>query len=426
MNAKMDEQRLKSAYEAANENMPVLKPPLQQLLEEHSPLRMQMDDIYRRADEIGKVEGANEAEQFAELMLIVEAFDSHLLRHSGKEEDLLFPMMARYIGRDTGPIAVMEFEHDLAKQHLRTFFERSRGLSDEADVSEIREAAGFAAEAVVILMEHFCKEEHALFPMANTMLTEEEIKLLTDEFERIDAEGGNGMNKVIGSEQRVGDIVSIYTQASNVFKAYGIDFCCGGQQTVAEAAKKKQLPEEELLTKLNEVCTAIRPAWPLDWQQDERKLAKLVAHITATHHQFLREELPVLRDFVNKVARVHGEEHRELLQLQQLYRELADELLEHLNKEEQQLFPAIIRAEAEGSDEAFTQARALLDTLEAEHEGAGELLQRMREVTEDYILPEGACRTYSLTFRKLEELEADMFTHIHLENSLLFPALEQR
>ncbi|MFC4099338.1 iron-sulfur cluster repair di-iron protein [Paenibacillus xanthanilyticus] len=231
------------------------------------------------------------------------------------------------------------------------------------------------------------------------------------------------MTQTIQRNQMVGDIVSVYSQASNVFKTYGIDFCCGGQVTVAEAAVKRKLDEEELLARLNQACTEPRPSWPLDWQQDDRKLTKLMAHITRNHHDFLREELPVLRDFVNKVARVHGDDHPELLTLQRLYHQLAEELLAHLDKEEQLLFPAIRNAETEGSESALTVARELLDTLELEHDGAGDLLRRMREVTRDYELPPSACRTYSLAFRKLEELEEDMFTHIHLENNLLFPQI---
>jgi regulator of cell morphogenesis and NO signaling len=237
--------------------------------------------------------------------------------------------------------------------------------------------------------------------------------------------GMNRMITVIQSEQRVGDIVAQYTQASNVFKELGIDFCCGGKQTLYDAVRKRRLDEEEVLFRLNKVCTESRPAWPLDWKQDDRKLTKLTEHIILQHHDFLRKELPVLRDFVNKVARVHGEGHPELKELQVLYHQLSAELLEHLNKEEQQLFPAIRKAEEEGSASALLAALQILDTLEAEHDEAGDLLSRMRETTKGYMLPEEACMTYTITFRKLEELESDMFTHVHLENNLLFPALAE-
>ncbi|MCR2804072.1 iron-sulfur cluster repair di-iron protein [Paenibacillus soyae] len=231
------------------------------------------------------------------------------------------------------------------------------------------------------------------------------------------------MTTVIQRDQRVGDIVAVYSQASNIFKELGIDFCCGGGRTLAEAVQKRKLDEGEVLSRLNKVCTEARPAWPLDWKQDGRKLTKLTEHITLQHHNFLRGELPVLRDFVNKVARVHGGEHPELVLLQGFYHRLSEELLAHLAKEEELLFPAILRAEAEGSEEALQDALRLLGTLEAEHDEAGDLLSRMRDATGGYALPDGACMTYSVTFRKLEELENDMFTHVHLENNLLFPAL---
>lgn len=231
------------------------------------------------------------------------------------------------------------------------------------------------------------------------------------------------MTMTIESGQRVGDIVAAYSQASNVFKELGIDFCCGGQRTLGEAVQKRKLDEQEVLTRLNKVCTEERPTWPLDWKNDDRKLTKLMAHIQSNHHDFLRSELPVLREFMKKVARVHGVDHPELLELERMYLKLSEELLEHVDKEERELFPAVRGAEAEGSAEALQTALDILNILEAEHDDAGELLRRMRETTSDYTLPTGACMTYTITFRKLEELEDDMFTHVHLENNLLFPEL---
>jgi len=231
------------------------------------------------------------------------------------------------------------------------------------------------------------------------------------------------MSMTIEREQRVGDIVAAYSQASNVFKEHGIDFCCGGKQTLAEVARKKKLDEQELVNWLNQVCTVERPVWPLDWRDSKQKLTKLIEHIVHQHHDFLRRELPVLRDFVRKVARVHGADHPELITVEQLYVKLCEELLEHVDKEEKELFPVVRKAEEEGTAEALQAALNLVEELEAEHDGAGELLRLIRKATNDFVLPAGTCMTYTVTFRKLEELEDDMFTHVHLENNLLFPEL---
>lgn len=170
--------------------------------------------------------------------------------------------------------------------------------------------------------------------------------------------------------------------SSNIFKELGIDFCCGGQRTLSEAVQKRMLDEQAVLNRLNKVCTEERPTWPLDWRESEGKLKKLSEHIRSNHHDFLRSELPVLRDFVNKVARVHGDHHPELKELERLYLALSEELLEHVDKEDRKLFPAVRKAEEEGSAEALQAAIDILDVL-----------------------------------------EDDMFTHVHLENNLLFPEL---
>ncbi|TYP76475.1 hemerythrin domain-containing protein [Paenibacillus methanolicus] len=179
-----------SAYEAANGRTPALQTPLRQLYDEHAPLRQEMDAIFELAHGIEDAPLRQATARLAELAERVERFDANLHRHSSKEEDLLFPMMARYIGRDSGPIAVMEYEHDQAKQCLRLFKERREDGSQLTDPSTIAEMGRLASDAVVILMDHFCKEEHALFPMANTMLSRQELDWLEKEFERIDEQGG--------------------------------------------------------------------------------------------------------------------------------------------------------------------------------------------------------------------------------------------
>ncbi|MFC4099337.1 hemerythrin domain-containing protein [Paenibacillus xanthanilyticus] len=180
-----------SAYEAANGLPIALKEPLQQLFVEHGPLRQEMEAIYELAHGIEDAPIRQAAARLAELIERVEQFNAKLHRHSNKEEELLFPLMARYIGRDSGPIAVMEYEHDQAKRCLHLFLQRRGDGSQLTERTTIAEMGRLAADAVVILMEHFCKEEHALFPMANTMLSAQELDWLEKEFERIDTQGGN-------------------------------------------------------------------------------------------------------------------------------------------------------------------------------------------------------------------------------------------
>ena len=62
-----------------------------------------------------------------------------------------------------------------------------------------------------------------------------------------------------------------------------------------------------------------------------------------------------------------------------------------------------------------------ISVMEDEHESAGDALRRLRQLTDDYRVPEGACNTWIALWHGLAALEEDMHQHIHLENNILFP-----
>lgn len=170
-------------------------------------------------------------------------------------------------------------------------------------------------------------------------------------------------------------------------------------------------------------ATEARASAETDWRA--APLGALLSRIVDMHHAYLRQELPLLSGFTNKIHRVHGDRHPELGALDQLFHALKAELDAHLDEEEQELFPLVAAYARLGAQEDLTHAIQALDGLESQHEAAGKLLAAMREVTGGYTLPPGACRTYTLTFQKLRELESDLFMHIHLENNILFPRLRE-
>lgn len=156
-------------------NISELCEPLQTLKNEHGPLTAQMEKLYQSSSVIGNNSTIdNWGEQVALLQAAVIAFVQHLEPHSEREEGVLFPMMAAYIGREMGPIAVMEYEHDQAKSHLGTFLEKTANLKTEVKAQEAKELADLVTQAYFILKEHFSKEENVLFPMAEQMLSDEE------------------------------------------------------------------------------------------------------------------------------------------------------------------------------------------------------------------------------------------------------------
>lgn len=231
------------------------------------------------------------------------------------------------------------------------------------------------------------------------------------------------MEMTFNRMDKIGEVVARFPGASNIFKEYKIDFCCGGNRSLALVVEQQKLNEEEVLSKLNEAYEAAQKLRQDQRNWQEASSSEIIEFVVNTHHAYLVKELPLLSEFVTKIMRVHGPNHPELGQLHRLFHSLKLELEQHLVKEEEILFPLVREYEANPTEENRATAFAKLNELENEHEQAGDLLKEMRAITNDYTLPEGACRTYTLTFHKLAELESDMFEHIHLENNILFPRL---
>jgi regulator of cell morphogenesis and NO signaling len=157
--------------------------PLAQLKREHGPLRDQMNEFARLAAAIGKDEGtADWSKPLEDLRVKVKEFVDRLDPHSELEEGVLFPLMAKYIGRETGPIAVMEYEHEQAKGNLKKFLELSSQENQPLSAEQASEIASYAAKAQEVLTDHFMKEENVLFPMAETMLSPEDKSFLAGKF----------------------------------------------------------------------------------------------------------------------------------------------------------------------------------------------------------------------------------------------------
>ncbi|MDD2371260.1 MAG: iron-sulfur cluster repair di-iron protein [Firmicutes bacterium] len=231
--------------------------------------------------------------------------------------------------------------------------------------------------------------------------------------------------KRFNSIQNIGDIVVDFPKAAELFKELKIDFCCGGNRPLAIALKEQKLDEEKVMAKLNELYEVQQVNHnnsDRDW--NEATIGELVKHIVDTHHAYLWSELPKMSEYVTKILRVHGENHPELLKVHKLFHMVKMELEEHLVKEETNQYPAIYRYLETKDKVDLIKAVKIIAELEAEHTAAGDILKELRLVTNDYLVPDDACRSYDLTYLKLVEMESDIFQHIHLENNILFPKLE--
>lgn len=214
--------------------------------------------------------------------------------------------------------------------------------------------------------------------------------------------------------------------ATRIFEKLGIDYCCGGNRSLEEACEKANVPAFLVLDTLemaeneNRAKKADR-----DWQTEP--LSELIAHIEKTHHKYVREETVRLTALLDKVCGVHGKNHPELLQIRSVFAGLGQELTMHMMKEERILFPYIVRME-----EAVIQKEPILPApfgtvenptrmMEHEHDSAGQALREMRKVSSDYKAPADACVSYKTLYQVLQEFEADLHQHIHLENNILHP-----
>jgi regulator of cell morphogenesis and NO signaling len=233
------------------------------------------------------------------------------------------------------------------------------------------------------------------------------------------------MNKLFTSSEKIGEVVTRFPKAMEVFKAYNIDFCCGGDRPLYDAINKQNLNESEVLSKLEEAYekTQALKLMDIDWR--EATYSDLIDYVTQTHHTYMHKELPEISELLATILRVHGTNHKELSKVYKLFHTLKMELDEHLIKEEETLFPLIKEYEKSPTDELLDNALKVINELESEHTGAGDILKELRKITLDYSIPEDVCNTFKFTYTKLEEMEYDLFQHIHLENNILFPRLEK-
>ncbi|WP_281237756.1 iron-sulfur cluster repair di-iron protein [Flavobacterium praedii] len=222
----------------------------------------------------------------------------------------------------------------------------------------------------------------------------------------------------------IGEYVAKDFRTAALFSKYGIDFCCNGNRSIEEACQKKEVNSDVLLREIETVLSAKSDsgidfnAWPIDLLAD---------YIEKTHHRYVLEKTPILLQFLDKLSRVHGANHPELLEINELFKACAGELAQHMKKEELILFPFVKKmVHALIADELMEQPH--FGTVENpiammmhEHDAEGERFRKIAELSNNYTPPADGCNTYKVTFAMLQEFEADLHKHIHLENNILFP-----
>lgn len=220
-------------------------------------------------------------------------------------------------------------------------------------------------------------------------------------------------------QTQVGQFVADMPGRFRIFQDRGIDFCCGGKQPLDQACREKGIDANQVLKELLGYQPRAEDAQGLAG----KTLTEICDQIEATHHTFLRDVMPRLSTMADKVVNAHGARHPEMLQVQQVFEGLWDEMQSHMMKEERILFPGIRGLEA-GDATACSHCGSVqnpIHVMESEHDSAGSALATMRRLTGGYKAPADACNTFRALLSGLEEVEADMHQHVHKENNILFP-----
>lgn len=228
------------------------------------------------------------------------------------------------------------------------------------------------------------------------------------------------MNNKFKTEDAIGQIVAAFPGASEIFYKYNIDFCCGGDRPLSLAISSQNLNGKIIIDELNTKYQGFEESNEkfTDWAKESP--SKLIDYVVNNHHAYLNVELPKISTLLLKILAVHGKKHEELFKVHRLFNNLRTELEEHLVKEEEFLFPLIIQYEKGKDEKVRTSALEYILQIEQEHTGAGDIIKELREITDHYNTPKDVCGTFELTYKKLLELEVDLFQHIHLENNILF------
>jgi len=230
---------------------------------------------------------------------------------------------------------------------------------------------------------------------------------------------------------RVGDVVASDFRTAAVFQRFGIDFCCGGRRSIANACRGAGVDQGAILAALE----SLRPEDALADDVASWPIGRLVAQILETHHAYIRESTPLISGYLEKLVSVHGARHPELARIENAFRQVSRDLGPHLMKEEHVLFPYITELVewATSNDEQprsspFGSVGNPIRMMEREHEEVGKEMRLIRELTSDFTPPEDGCTTYRVCFSELLRFEQDLHRHVHLENNILFPkvlALEE-
>lgn len=212
-------------------------------------------------------------------------------------------------------------------------------------------------------------------------------------------------------DQSLGQLARRIPGATRVFDAHHFDFCCGGHQSLRSAALAAGVDAAPLVLALQALEGRPAPGGERDW--NAATSTELVEHLLARYHAVHREQLPELIRLARKVEQVHGERSDCPRGLADHLSAMAQELESHMRKEEDVLFPMLVRGHGMGAGAPITVMR-----MEHDHHGAA--LRQLEALTGGITAPRDACTTWRALHTGLRTFRQDLVAHIHTENNILF------
>ena len=204
------------------------------------------------------------------------------------------------------------------------------------------------------------------------------------------------------------DIAATLPGATGVFRRHKLDFCCGGRESLADAAAAKGLSLADLDAELGDIAAQAAPIARPNSTED------LIAWIETRFHATHRRELPEVIRLARRVEAVHKDVPSAPIGLAAHLERMAGELEDHMQKEEQILFPLMRR----GGHPMIGHPIAV---MLSEHDNHGVQLRELERLTNDFTLPPEACPTWRALYAGAKKLADDLMEHIHTENTVLFP-----
>lgn len=225
------------------------------------------------------------------------------------------------------------------------------------------------------------------------------------------------------SNKTLSQIVTLHYETAGIFENYGLDFCCRGNKPLIDACSEKQLPVENILEELYRVVAREKKFSDFN----DMSLTELAEYIVRVHHSYVKTNLPLLSNYLLRIVSKHGDKYPYMEEVYVLFNELKVEFEKHMQKEEKVLFPKIKLLELTAPEDINAlYINGPIQMMEEEHEHAGMIMEKIKKLTSDYSIPEGACTTFQMTLKSLKAFEEDLHRHVHLENNILFPKTLQK